>query len=74
MTVDEAINYFKTNPTPRNLWHPAYDVAIEALEKQIPKKPIDEYHRTAYCPACGNLIIDAYCCPECGQKIDWSEE
>ena len=52
----------------------ALDVAIQALEKQIPKKPID---RCMYkeCPICGNVEIE-FCkhCPDCGQKLDWSDE
>lgn len=56
-------------------------VTIEALEKQIPKKPnkheediLGEYHS---CPTCLNNelddIFDNYC-PRCGQKLDWSKE
>ena len=58
-------------------------VAIEALEKQIPKKPIKSenqvvrYVNTYYCPTCelgstGTCI--AKWCYHCGQKIDWSDE
>ena len=65
------------------------DVAIEAVEKQIPKKP----NRIEYvdggaeneCPSCKKRICMVfgngdtfrwqmpYCC-DCGQKLDWSEE
>lgn len=52
----------------------ALQMAIQALEKQIPKKPID---RCMYeeCPTCGNVEI-VFCqhCPDCGQKLDWSDE
>ena len=58
-------------------------VAIEALEKQIPKKPIKSenqvvrYVNTYYCPIC-NLGITgtniAKWCYHCGQAIDWSDE
>lgn len=50
------------------------DMAIDALEKQIPKKPVK-----LNCPRCRFNRIDnswwvfTYC-PECGQAIDWSEE
>lgn len=54
------------------------DLAINALKKQIPKKPI---HRVAYapaisnCPICGDLLMkNAPYCVSCGQAIDWSEE
>ena len=51
--------------------------AIEALEKQIPKKPYDIVH----CPLCKIEVelqpIDTeqvtYCL-HCGQAIDWSEQ
>lgn len=62
--------------------------SIEALEKQIPKKPayafIDGFTLSvpSYCPVCGEQIAkyDAYArcvlkehhC-RCGQAIDWSE-
>lgn len=59
----------------------------EALEKQIPKKPDfigDGYddncnliYDTWICPSCETqyeVDYDDYkFCPECGQKIDWSE-
>lgn len=62
-------------------------IAIEALEKQIPKKPdligdgYDDNGNLVYdtwtCPCCETqyeLDYDDYkFCPECGQKIDWSE-
>lgn len=50
-------------------------VALQALEKQIPKKPIDNIEYPI-CPNCGKPFyygcIDRYCV-DCGQKIDWSE-
>lgn len=57
--------------------------AIEALEKQLAKKPIeinDAYtpkigeFRVAKCPNCGKEVSDRFdVCLECGQKLDWSE-
>ena len=58
----------------------AIDVAINALEKQIPKKPIIETNRYTtlfICPSCGRkqgIKYKQYHCIECGQKLDWSEE
>lgn len=66
---------------------PQYYAVIEALEKQIPKKPLiwrgiktpespipfDDWGYE--CPCCGNQEIDYpdhHC--ECGQALDWSEE
>ena len=61
----------------------AIDMAIEALEKQIPKKPL-HMHKNYYCPICkedGWLLwddaipndMDKYC-GICGQAIDWEED
>ena len=68
----------------------AFQMAIQALEKQIPKKPrkTDSYRGVlkrvyAYvCPTCGNACLEKYMnerqntmfCWNCGQKLDWSEE
>lgn len=52
------------------------DIAINAIEKQIPKKPIyDNYHRAGYrCPNCNNTNHWGYeHCRYCGQNLDWSE-
>ena len=63
-------------------------IAIQALEKQIPKKPTYEGDGYApdgtfvldewICPCCGKrykVDYDDYdYCPNCGQKIDWSDE
>ena len=55
------------------------DVAISALEKQIPKKPIT-YKGTngADCSCCGARVRGikepwGNWCSKCGQKLDWSE-
>ena len=56
------------------------DVAIKALEKQIPKKP-RFYAHNYYCSVCDNLVGNnefewkrfKYC-DTCGQKLDWSDE
>lgn len=55
----------------------ALSKAVEAIEKQIPKKPYD----TVHCPLCKIEVelqpIDieqvTYCL-HCGQAIDWSEQ
>lgn len=58
----------------------AYGMAISALEKQIPKKPIKvdsgvyDYDFDYECPNCrGNIDEDEHHC-KCGQTLDWSEE
>lgn len=58
------------------------DMAVNALEKQIPKKPTYERafgYINAKCPCCGRLIWTEGAakepfCWKCGQAIDWSEE
>ena len=66
----------------------AYAMAIKALEKQIPKKPTYEGDGYApdgtfvwdewLCPCCEKryeVDYDDYdYCPNCGQKLDWSDE
>ena len=64
------------------------NIAIEALEKQLPKKPTYEGDGYAsdgtfiwdewLCAHCGSryeVDYDDYgYCPNCGQRIDWEEE
>ena len=58
----------------------AFEEAIKALEKQIPKKPFYDKNRddfNAYkCPVCNDeymiLSGDNYC-TVCGQALDWSD-
>lgn len=53
------------------------DLAIQALEKQIPKKPIfkDGIASHYHCPTCGRLYWDREdsndCCDLCGQRLEW---
>ena len=65
----------------------AYKIAIEALEKQLPKKVEIEAWRPSCCPSCGYELSedlgDGYYkhpkfikrCPnpDCAQLLDWSE-
>ena len=59
---------------------PDLEMAIKALEKQIPKKP-RFYAHNYYCSVCDNLVWNnefewkrfKYC-DVCGQKLDWSNE
>ena len=54
----------------------ANEMAIQALEKQIPKKPITDDRYVMYiCPRCNEFIkINKNYCMNCGQKLDWSDE
>lgn len=65
------------------------ETAIEALEKQLPKKPRENKIRGGWlgkqkhytCPTCGNCLLaemmnerqNTSCCWDCGQRLDWSE-
>ena len=54
-------------------------LAIKALERQIPKKPIYGAANIK-CPNCGATLLYYFYsfkidyCDECGQRLDWSEE
>ena len=54
----------------------ACDMAINALEKQIPKKPkTDDRYVMYICPCCNDFIkVSHNCCQNCGQAIDWSDK
>lgn len=92
MTIQEAKNNFI-----QDLAENAYinmcsaeemNIAIKALEKQIPKEPdligdgYDDNGNLVYdtwiCPCCETqyeLYYDDYkFCPECGQALDWSDD
>lgn len=52
----------------------ALEMAIEALEKQTPKKPYWEYG-VWHCKSCGfDVFRDDFFCPICGQEIDWEDD
>lgn len=88
MTVQEAIKLINIQKPvvgckeyKKPLMH-AYEMAIEALEKQIPKKVIfEDDGEVLLCPNCnidlmGSLTDpdhDPYYCFECGQALKWGE-
>ena len=95
MTESEAIREVRFNMSKIGLSDKAAkrvvearNVAIKALEKQIPKKPtpidyekyidvIDNARllRGAYwCPNCKRVVKSGSFCNDCGQKLDWSDE
>ena len=89
MTYEEAIEYITERYVTMSMClsldecrkhNKAISMAIDALEKQIPKKPL-HMHKNYYCPICkedGWLLwddaipndMDKYC-GICGQAIDW---
>ena len=92
MNTEEAIFILKDHFDKRN-WcekhraDEALQMAIEALEKQIPKKPIIETISmntdkppliVGFCPNCINnspMVTNKYdiCCRKCGQVLDWEK-
>lgn len=55
----------------------AVGVAMQALEKQIPKKALNKKDALfANCPNCGrvqNSVWNKTYCGDCGKKLDWSD-
>lgn len=56
----------------------ANEMAINALEKQIPKKPMfngtNWYRCVNGCEIHKKQFEKDWYCPKCGQKLDWSDE
>lgn len=57
----------------------AIDIALDCIEKQIPKKPNTREQGSTtvtrgFCTECLRSVFsfDSYC-PDCGQAIDWSD-
>ena len=78
MTNEEAIIDIRENIQPI-IGGKSLDIAISALEKQIPKKPLNPCGRYfgkskgGNCPCCGahtNSMTNNYC-RKCGQKLLW---
>ena len=87
MTAQEAIKDIKENISPFD-GGKSLVMAIKALEKQIPRKPIDKTHPDnvcariyencdiIVCPTCGKrlkLKSKGKYCDKCGQAIDWAK-
>lgn len=84
MTYEEAIkniNALNAVCGQKDLYDAEFEsalaLAIEALEKQIPKKP-RETRCALMCARCGHKITEKGCkkldrnyCKKCGQTIDW---
>ena len=57
----------------------ALNLAIGAIDKQIPKKPIEKSPWTYHCPNCDSKKVEEVFierfryCPDCGQALDWSD-
>lgn len=87
MTYSDSLHRIKRNTNP-TFWNAEdiehYNNIIKAIEKQIPKKPIeyrfpDTNRVFGYaCPTCKtDEVKDGeyryYYCRDCGQVIDWSD-
>ena len=52
-------------------------LAVECMEKSIPKKPMRKAHESYHtCPVCNNYTVDDIdslfdYCTSCGQRIEW---
>lgn len=84
MTESEARSILKAEIVHHpecSIFAEALDVAIQALEKQIPKKPKKNFEKFSgvWCD-CGKYLGKGYFvnkttyCPDCGQKLDWSDK
>ena len=83
MEIKEAIEAIKSNkPTSGyTVLCESLDIAVSALEKQIPKKlrvEVDNRHgvRSLYyfCPSCNSFRMESRkYCSNCGQSLDWEE-
>ena len=57
----------------------ALNLAIGAIDKQIPKKPIEKSPWVYHCPRCDSQTIEEpfikkfKFCTNCGQALDWSD-
>ena len=87
--IEKSLEYFKNrlSKTLSDKHREAYQDAVEALEKQLPKKIEIKEWSPSVCPSCGQELSesvgDGYYkhltflerCPnpDCGQRLDWSE-
>ena len=93
MTENEAIELIENDlklhsKDLSNKYKNGLRIAIQALEKQIPKKPTpidyEKYMDTVknalflkgsyWCPNCNHVVKCGTYCSDCGQKLDWSNE
>ena len=81
----EDVKRIRENPTAEDVDNKELHSLIDvALEKQIPKKPIDNRYPWAICPVCGGSVYvekvqehiqnnETTYCEHCGQALDWSD-
>ena len=75
--VKQAISHFRRGVSHDIFSEPVATyakLAIEALEKQMPKKPYWETYVGWHCTSCGaGVFSNESFCPLCGHAIDWEE-
>lgn len=78
----EILTYVVTNGMEKDGEDEALDIAVKALNKQIPMKPLGEHYAHMRCPACNHRIPSGggsssrrrdNWCNYCGQRIDWGQ-
>lgn len=69
--IESAIRHIETS-LDVDPW--AAEIAVEAMRKQIPKKPKMPLDAYWVCPVCGKKVEHPYeHCKRCSQAIDWEE-
>lgn len=87
MTYEEVINLLREirQDSYRIDYSQAIDIAMDAVERRMPKTPIIELYEPAYCPNCDSILSESLgddcfrhyrgldMCPNCGQVLNWEE-
>lgn len=77
--IESAIRHIQTS-VDIDPW--AMEIAVGAMEKQIPQKAVGEHYAHMRCPSCNHRIPSGggsssrrrdNWCNYCGQAIDWME-
>lgn len=82
--VDDFSFVYKGKPISKEVLIECREVIHKALEKQIPKKPIEKevigvsvtgYKYKGQCPKCSSTVLQytGDFCPKCGKALDWNE-
>lgn len=81
----EDVKRIRENPTAEDVDNKELARLIDiAIEKQIPKKPIEDRYPWCICPVCGGsvylknvqehiMVSETTYCEHCGQKLDWGD-
>ena len=68
----------------KTVFNDSLSMAIKAIDKQIPQKPLEVVYPWAMCPSCSGSVslenVQEYLhnqetsyCEHCGQALDWNE-